>query len=66
MKKAQKKVTFSVPIDNPSTMSPKRKRGRPVGSGRKTEGSDNPSKMTQKSKRGRPLGSGRKTEGMLI
>ena len=63
MKKAQKKVTFSVPTDNPSTMSPKKKRGRPVGSGKKKEGSHNPSTSTQKRKRGRPVGSGRKSKG---
>ena len=60
MKKAQKKVTFSVPTDNPSTMSPKKKRGRPVGSGRKREGSDIPNTMTQKKRGEGLLGVGRR------
>ena len=59
----RKKVTFSVPINNPSTVSPIRKRGRPVGSVKKEEGSHNPSTSTQKRKRGRPVGSGRKSKG---
>ena len=44
-------------------MSEKKKRGRPVGSGTKREGTDKPSTMSPIRKRGRPVGSGRKREG---
>ena len=41
----------------------KRKRGRPVGSGKKkTEGSPIPTTVTEKRKRGRPVGTGKKKE----
>ena len=44
-------------------MSEKKKRGRPVGSGRKREGTDKPSTMSPIKKRGSPVGSGRKRDG---
>lgn len=44
-------------------MLEKKKRGRPVGSGRKREGTDKPSTMSPIRKRGRPVVSSRKREG---